>query len=268
MENVLNLFYQWLSGSFQKVLGAAVIVVLGMILANSLEKILRKSLLRSRLDPTLHGFLCTIVKVMIRIIVLVTAAGMLGIPTTTFITVLGGAAIAISLALQNNLSNVASGLLLLFNRPFRLGDYVEVGGNGGTVDTISLMSTSLLTPDNKRIIVPNSTLTSQTIINYSTEAFRRVDFTFGVSIQTDIALAQQVLLRVADSHPLCLKEPAPRIAVRSLDDTAIRLIAQLWCEREEYWSLLYDFNERTKQAFGENGIQLPYPQVFVHTCRE
>ncbi len=265
MNNALKLLTQWLNGSAPNILKAIIIVVVGMIAARYIGRMVCKGLSRSRLDPTVHRFLCHIVKIATQIVVLITAAGMIGIPITTFVTVLGGAAVAVSLALQNSLSNVASGLLLLFNRPFRVGDYIEVDDNGGTVDAISLMSTSLLTPDNKRVIVPNSTLTNKTLINYSTEAFRRVDFTFAVSFDSDIALAKRVLSDIADQHPLCLKEPKLRIAVRSLNDTGVNLIAQLWCERGEYWNLLFDFNEKVRQAFAENGILLPYPQVYIHT---
>jgi len=264
MQNVLTMFNQWLHSYLPRLLGAVAIVVIGFLLARSIGNLLRRGLLRSRLDPTLHGFLNTAVKILIQIVVLVTAAGAIGIPTTSFVTILGGAAVAISLALQNSLSNVASGLLLLFNRPFRVGDYIEVENNGGTVDSITLMSTSLVTPDNKRIIVPNSTLTSKTLVNYSTETFRRVDFTFNISYESDVLLAQRILGQLAEAHPLCLSEPGARIAVRSLDDNGVKIIAQLWCERQEYWNLLYDFNERVKQAFLENGIHIPYPQVVVH----
>jgi small conductance mechanosensitive channel len=259
----LTLADQWISSYAPKLLGAIAIVVFGFMLAHSIGKFTRKALLRSHLDPTMHNFICNVMKILIQIVVLISAAAMLGIPTTSFIAVLGGTAVAISLALQSSLSNVASGMLLLFNRPFHLGDYVEVDGNGGTVDSISLMATSLLTPDNKRIIVPNSILTSKTLTNYSTEAFRRVDLSVRISFESDVALAQRIILQLAGDHPLCLADPSPRVAVRSLEGTSLKVIIQLWCEQQEYWNLLYDFNERVKLAFSENGIPVPYPQVIV-----
>ena len=154
-----------------------------------------------------------------QILVLLTAAGVLGIPITSFLALLGGAAVAISLALQNSLSNVASGLLLLFNRPCKVGDYIEVDGVSGVVQSIQIMNTTLLTYDHRKIVLPNATMTGKTLINYSSEAFRRVAFTVSISYQSDIKQATALLNHLAQTHPLASSEPPARIFVSALSDS-------------------------------------------------
>ena len=267
MEHVLKSIWAWFVVFLPNLLGALATLFIGFYLARVLMRIVKKALLKSKVDPTMHAFLCTVVKIGVQVLTLLTAAGVLGIPITSFVTLLGGAAVAISLALQNSLSNVASGLLLLFNHPFKVGDYVEVNGLGGTVESIQLMNTALITADQKRMIVPNATMTSQTLVNYSAQQFRRVDFTFGISYESDCEKARQVVLAVIAAHPLCLMEPAPRVAVKSLDQSCVTLVAQVWCECERYWDLFYDFHQRVKEAFDTNGIVIPFPQVVVHQAQ-
>ncbi len=264
MGDTLTLAKQWLINYTPRLLGAIAILIAGFTVARWVSKLIKKGMSKSRLDTTLLSFLSIAVKISIQIVVIVSAAGAIGIPTTSFITILGGAAVAISLALQSSLSNVASGLLLLFNRPFRVGDYIEVNGKSGTVNSISLMSTVLIELSGTRIIVPNATMTSQTLINYSTEKFRNVRKTISIAYENDLAFAKQIIIGIAASHPLCLDEPKPSVSVSSLSDNGVDLLVVLWCERENYWDLLFDFQERVKLAFDENGIVIPYAQVVVH----
>lgn len=264
MENVLKSIWTWFTAFLPSLLGALAALFIGFYLARVCHRMTKRALQRSRVEATTHAFLCTVVKICVQTLTLLTAAGMLGVPVTSFVTLLGGAAVAVSLALQNSLSNVASGLLLLFNHPFKVGDYVEVNGMGGTVDSIQLLNTALITPDQKRMIVPNATMTSQTLINYSAQQFRRVDFTFGISYESDCEAARQLLLALIAQHPLCLMEPAPRVAVKSLDEHCVTLAVQVWCESARYWELFYDFQQRVKETFDANGVVIPYPQVVVH----
>lgn len=267
MEHVLKSIWTWFVTFLPNLLGALATLFIGFYLARVVMRLVKKALLKSKVEPTMHAFLCTVVKISLQVLTILTAAGVLGIPVTSFVTLLGGAAVAISLALQNSLSNVASGLLLLFNHPFKVGDYVEVDGLGGTVDSIQLMNTALITADQKRVIVPNATMTSQTLVNYSSQQFRRVDFTVGISYESDCEAARKVVLDLIHAHPLSLAEPAPRVAVKALDASCVTLVAQVWCESEKYWDLFYDLQQRVKEAFDANGIVIPYPQVVVHRAQ-
>ena len=268
MEELWARICAFFSGSLPEIIGAIVVLAVGFPLAGKAAKWTRRALSRSHVEPTVHGFLSSVVKVMGQILVLLTAAGVLGIPITSFLALLGGAAVAISLALQNSLSNVASGLLLLFNRPCKVGDYIEVDGVSGVVQSIQIMNTTLLTYDHRKVVLPNATITGKTLINYSSEAFRRVDFTVSISYQSDIEHATALLKHLAQTHPFASVEPPARIFVSALSDSSVDFTVQIWCTNEHYWDLSNDFYARVKQAFDAGGIEIPYSQLVVHTKEE
>jgi small conductance mechanosensitive channel len=261
-----EMFNQWFITNAPKLLGAITIVVVGFSLARYVDRLLRRGLEKTRLDRTLHSFLVTLARISIQVVALISAAGALGIPTTGMITVLGGAALAISLALQNSLANVASGLLLLITRPFRVGDYIEVSDKAGTVESIRLMTTVLIELTGMRIIMPNAQMTNQRVINYSTETYRTLRRSFEITYESDLLLAKKLLLDIAASHPLCLDEPPPAVMVSALANTGVTLMAVMRCERPNYMPFLYDLNEKVKLAFDANGIAFAYPQVVVHNA--
>jgi small conductance mechanosensitive channel len=263
MSGLLQMIRAWAAACLPRLFGGAAIVIIGFWSARKAAKLLRLGLERTKLDKTIHGFISIAVKTAIQALILVSAAGAVGIQTNGFVAVLGGTAVAVSLALQGSLSNVASGLLLLFNRPFGVGDFVEVDGNTGEVRNISLMFTELSSPDGKRIIVPNATLTGRTLINYSAERFRRVDISFSVAVNSDLTLARQVLYDLVDSYPLCRTEPKPRIAVSSFGPDGVVIAAWIWCERKDYLDLLYGFPEHVRNAFVEKEIEVPYANIVL-----
>jgi len=188
----------------------------------------------------------------------------LGVPVTSFITILASCGVAIGLALQGSLSNFAGGLMILFFKPFKVGDYIEAAGESGTVSEISVVYTVLLTPDNKKITIPNGTLTNSVIENYSSEATRRVDFTFNTGYECDIEKVKELILKIISEHPAALKEPEPFVRLSAHGESSLTYSARVWCNSEDYWNLYFDTIEAVKNAFDENKISIPYPQIDVH----
>jgi small conductance mechanosensitive channel len=192
----------------------------------------------------------------------------LGVQTTSFVAVLGAAGLAVGLALQGSLGNFASGVLLLLFRPIKKGDFVEAGGTSGSVNEISVFTTILMTPDNKKVIVPNSQVTGGIIINYSATGTRRVDLVAGIGYSDDIAKAKEVLKRIVAAHPAILPEPAPVIEVAELGDSSVNLVVRPWVNSGDYWRVYWDLTESIKLEFDKEGISIPFPQRDVHLFQE
>ena len=188
----------------------------------------------------------------------------LGVPATSFITILASCGVAVGLALQGSLSNFAGGLMILFFKPFKVGDYIEASGESGTVAEISVVYTVLLTPDNKRITIPNGALTNSVIENYSSEPTRRVDFTFTADYNNDIEKVKAVIDEVINAHPAALKDPAPFVRLSAHSENALTYTARVWVKSADYWTVFFDVTENVKLAFDKNNIKIPYPQLDVH----
>jgi len=244
-------------------LGALVVWFVGAYAIKWLMKILNRILKKSDSDITLVKFVNSFVKIALKILLLVTIVIILGVPSTSFIAILGAAGLAVGLALQGSLSNFAGGVLILIFRPFNIGDYIEAGGFGGTVQAIQILYTVLLTPDNKRIVIPNGNLSNNSVINYSTEEIRRVDLKFGVSYDSDITKVKEVINQICENHELVLKEPEPFIRVISHGDSSVDFVVRPWVEKEDYWTVFYDMQEMVKEEFDKNGIEIPYPHMDV-----
>jgi len=191
----------------------------------------------------------------------------LEVPTTPLITVLGAGGAAIALALKDSLGNIAGGLLILVNQPFKKGDEIDIAGNYGAVDQIDLFVTTLRTYDNKVITIPNGTINTSVIVNYSRQERRRVDCKFGISYDSDLALAKSVLLQTAQSNPDIFTDPAPFIGVASHGDSAVVLDLKVWCSTDKYYDVKYALTEQVKLAFDEADISIPYPQMDVHVVK-
>jgi small conductance mechanosensitive channel len=248
-----------------KVIGAIALLIVGRMVAGSVRKGLRRFMERTETDPTLAGFLSSLGYYLVLIVVVVAALGMVGIQMASVLTILATAGLAVGLALQGTLSNVAAGVMLLIFRPFRVGDLVEAGGGPkGVVDSIGLFSTSLNTPDNVHIIVPNSVIYGGTIKNFTHHDKRRVDMVFGIAYDDDIALAVRTIESVLDAQPKILKDPAYQIAVSELADSSVNLVVRPWCEPGDYWGVYFDVTRAVKEQLEAAGCSIPFPQQDVH----
>ena len=198
------------------------------------------------------------------VFVVLAALGQLGIQTTSFIAVIGAAGLAIGLALQGSLSNFAAGFLMIIFRPFKVGDYIEGAGVAGTVETIHIFTTQLLTPDNKTVIIPNASLTADNITNYSAKGTRRVDFVFGIGYGDDIDKAKKIMADILAKDERIFKDPVPKIALVELADSSVNFVVRPWVKVEDYWDVYFDTTENIKKSFDAEGISIPFPQHDVH----
>jgi len=260
MENYIALATSYLI----KFIGALAVFIIGKWVARKLANLVENWLKKSETDETLARFLGNALYILLLVLVIIAALGTLGVSTTSFAAIIGAIGLAVGLALQGNISNVGSGILLLFLRPFKVGDFVEAGGNAGTVEELGIISTTLKTPDNVKIFVPNSAITSGAIKNYSAEPIRRIDLVIGIGYEDDIKKAKQVLMEIMESDPRILKEPAPTVAVAELGDSSINLAVRPWVKKEDYWPVRGDLLEKIKERFDQEGISIPYPQMDVH----
>ncbi len=240
---------------------AIVIFLIGQLIAKILSGVIGKLLSHTKLDRILVDFLQSLAQALLLIIVLVAALDQLGVNTNSLIAMLGAAGLAIGLALQSSLQNFAAGFMLLIFRPFKAGDYVETAGTGGVIEKIGIFSTVLHTGDNKEVIIPNGAIYSSNIINYSSRKTRRIDMIFNISYGDDLRLAQEILLKVIESEPRILKDPAPQIAVGELAASSVNFVVRPWVKAEDYWDVKFVINERIKLAFDENKITIPFPQM-------
>ena len=239
----------------------------GLWLVKGLCKGIEKYFAVRDFDPSLEGFLLSVVRIVLRVLVLVTVASMVGIEMTSFIAILGAAGFAVGLSLQGTLQNFAGGVILLVLRPFKVGDFIEAEGFKGKVKKIQIFSTVLKTADNKTIIIPNSPLATGSVVNYSTESTRRVDFTFGISYDDDIDKAKQILLELAESNSNIIQDPKPYVAVSELGDNSVSIILRVWTASSDYWSVFFYMQELVKKTFDKQGLSFPYPQNDVHLYR-
>jgi len=240
------------------------IAVIGLWLVNFIIKIFSKFLKRFNLDYSLSLFICRALKITLQIFVIISAMTALGIPTTSLITALGAAAVGISLALKDSLSNIAGGILILFSRPLSTRDHVEINGLEGILYKVDIIHTVIRTFDNRHIIIPNGQVINEKIINFSREDKRRLELIFPISYSSDVEKAKSIILRVIENNKLSLLEPAPIIRVHSFDLNSIRLVVRVWCKNENYTSLLFDLNEQVKTEFDKENIIIPINQLDVN----
>lgn len=261
---VLYSLWAALLGYLPKLISAALTLGIGYIIIRVVQSVLKKWM-EKHVHVSFHVFIQSCAKIFLWIFLLLCVAGALGIDTSSFVTTLGAAGLAIGLALQNSLSNLASGLMILATKNFQVGDFIEVEGVSGTVQRIDLMFTCIDTPDNKQITIPNSTLTGDVIINYSKNDLRRVDLTYSISYDSDLEQAKSILTNLCAKQPLALQEPAPTVAVSAHGDSAVMIAVKIWCKKENYWDVTFSMNEQVKLAFDEANISIPFPQLDVHT---
>ncbi len=247
-----------------QVIYAILIFLIGIWISKIIANLLQKGLNRTKIDKTLSKFLANLIYYTLFVLVLLMALGKLGVQTTSFVAIIGAMGFAVGFALKDSLSHFASGVMILFFKPFSLDDFVEVAGISGTVKEIGIFNTKLATPDNKIIYVPNGSITSGNIINYSKEGKRRVDFTFGVSYDDDIKKVKDTLLNIVKNDNRVLKEPAPFIGLAEFGDTSVNFALRIWTKTENYWDVYFDTMEKVKVEFDKNGISIPYPITDVN----
>ena len=243
---------------------AVVTLIVGLWIAGGVAGILKKSMNRAKVDESLQPFLTSIIRVALKIVVVISAASMVGIETTSFVAIVGAAGLAVGLALQGSLSNFAGGVIILIFKPFKVDDVIEAQGHIGKVKEIQIFNTLLVTPDNRLIIIPNGALSNGNIKNLTAFDTLRVDMMFGISYSDDIGKAKEIIKNYLDNHPLVLKDPEPAIIVASLGDNSVNLAARPWAKTEDYWTVLGETTEAIKLLFDEKGVSFPFPQRDVH----
>ncbi len=265
MEKLLEIIQTFdLVGIAFRLVGAILILIIGLKLASFIVKLIAASKGFSQLDPAIQSFSKSFIGIILKAVVIFTAVGTLGIPMASFITLLGTAGVAVGLSLQGGLSNIAGGIIVLLFKPYGIGDFIEFGGNSGSVSEINIFHTKLTTVDNKEVVIPNGSIANGQLTNYSKNPTRRVDLTFSTSYNADIQKVTDILLGLAEKHALTLKDPAPFAALSAHGDSALTFVLRVWVKAEDYWTVNFDLLKDVKQAFDENGIEIPYPQLDVH----
>lgn len=242
---------------------ALVTLLLGWWMINMLTRKVTGLLDGRNVDKALNGFVGSLAGIILKVLLLISVASMIGVETTSFIAVIGAAGLAIGLALQGSLSNFAGGVLIMLFRPFKAGDWIEAQGVAGSVDSIQIFHTTLKTADNKVVIVPNGSLSNGHIINYSREELRRVDISVGIDYSSDIKRAREVLLQIAADSRI-QRDPEPVVFVTGLGDSAVNLQLRVWVATADYWAVTFDFTEQAKEQLTAAGIGIPFPQRVVH----
>jgi len=260
MQNAPELFTTY---GLKVVLAIAVYIV-GKWVAKLIVTVLLKGMNARNVDPTIAGFVKNIVYYVILVMVIIAALGQLGVQTASFVAIIGAAGLAVGFALQGSLSNFASGVMLIAFRPFKVGDFVEAGGAAGVIKELSIFSTIMTTGDNKVIIIANSSITGGNIVNYSTQAERRVDFTVGVGYGADLSAVRKELEALAAADERVIQDKGITIGVSELADSSVNFVYRVWVKSADYWGVYFDMNERIKNRFDEVGIEIPFPQMDVH----
>lgn len=263
-EEAINLVYLY----GLKVLGAIVVLIVGLWLVKYIKHGVGKLLQKSKVDITLVNFLKSLVSILLKVMVYITAFGMLGVEMTSFIAMLGAAGLAIGLALQGSLANFAGGVLILFFKPFKVGDFIEGNSQSGTVERIDILHTVLVTINNQTVIIPNGELANSPLTNYSKKETRRAVFPVGISYDSDIKKAREVILRVIHADERTLEVPEPFVVLTELADSSLNLSVMAWVKTPEFWGYFWENLEKIKVELDKEDIVIPFPQRDVHLLRE
>ncbi|MFP6798816.1 MAG: mechanosensitive ion channel domain-containing protein [Pseudomonas sp.] len=270
VEQLVKMSEAWLPVVLEysgKLTLALITMLIGWWLIGRLTSSVGRLLNMRQVDRVLSSFICSLVGIVLKVLLLVSVASMIGVETTSFIAVIGAAGLAIGLALQGSLANFAGGVLIMLFRPFRAGDWIEAQGVSGSVDSIQIFHTTLKTADNKVVIVPNGSLSNGHITNYSREPKRRADINLGIDYSSDIKQAREVLLEIA-KDPRVHADPAPVVFVTGLGDSAISVSLRVWVDTPDFWPVTFAFTEQAKERLTEAGIGIPFPQRVVHLVQQ
>jgi small conductance mechanosensitive channel len=264
VQQLLDAVWAAVLANYKPVLAALIILVIGRVVAGWARKITRKGLERGDVDATLVPFLSKMVYYSILAVVVVAALHRVGVATTSVVAIFGAAGLAIGLALQGTLGNFASGVMLLVLRPFDVGDFIDAGGTLGSVEEIGVFATTLNTPDNVRIVVPNSQIAGGTISNYNGNDTRRIDLVMGIGYDDNIQTAVDTIRRIVTAHDLVMTDPEPVIEVSNLGDSSVDIVVRPWCRTEDYWKIRFELTRSLKEGLEAAGCSIPYPQRDVH----
>ncbi len=266
METVMQWLLQDGINLAKAIVLALIIFVIGKWIAGAIRNKLKTTMQNRNVDPALVSFGTSIIYYMLLIAVVLAAVQQLGFQTTSLVAVLGAAGLAVGLALQGSLSNFASGVLIIMFRPFKIGDFIDAGGQAGVVQEIGVLVTILKTPDNKKIIQPNSAIMSGAIVNVTANDTRRVDMTVGVSYSDDLDKVQNIITEVLNADSRVLKDPAPQVVVAELADSSVNFNVRPWTATSDYWGVFFDFQKTIKQRLDQEGVSIPFPQqdVYMH----
>ena len=251
-----------------KLILAIVALIIGSIIVKLLNKAARKALDKTKLDDAVKHVLAGLIKILLYAILVIAVVQILGVPMSSVIAILASCGLAVGLAMQGALSNLVGGVTLLLLKPIRAEEYIKVGDFEGTVRSIGAFYTDLITPDNRHISIPNSTLTNTAIINVTREGKRRIDIPFAVSYDADMDRIKQVLADTAASNPAVLPDPAPQVLLNTMGESSLNYILRLWAKNDDYWNVYFDLTDRCKRALDAAGIRIPYPQMDVHMKQE
>ncbi len=268
IDKILDTVTFYLTTYSFKLVAAILVFLIGKWIVRKVTNFFGVFLEKNKVEPTLVIFLENVVYYVLLAIVLVAAAAQLGINTTSFLTILGAAGLAVGLALKDSLSNIASGVMIVFLRPFTVGDVVTVAGTTGRVERVNTFCTTLNTLDNMRVIIPNSSITTASITNIFVNPTRRVDLVFGIGYGDDILKAKRIINELIAADSRILKDPAPNVAVSELADSSVNFIVRPWVKSENYWPVYCDLTEKVKLAFDEQDVTIPFPQRDVHLYNE
>lgn len=263
LEDILRQLSQAAVEAGLALLRAGLILVIGLKAVDILLKMIKRGRGFAKMDVTASTFLLSLLKIVFNAVVVIAALATLGVPMTSFITLITSCGVAIGLALQGSLSNFAGGLMLLIFKPFKVGDYIEAGGYEGKVDAISVLYTVITTGDNKTVTLPNGNLTNNPVVNFDAHETRRHTFVFSADYSADMDLVKNTILDVCSADPLVLSDPAPSVGVDTHADSAVTYSVKVWCKTPDYWTVRYTIPEAVKRAFDEKGIEIPYPHLEI-----
>lgn len=264
LEQVIQQVITFCVDAGKSILLAAVIFIAGRFLISVINRLVAQMMERRKIDATIQSFLRSFINILLTILLLISVVSALGVNTTSFAALLASAGVAVGMALSGNLQNLAGGLIILLFKPYKVGDYVDAQGVSGTVKEIQIFHTVLITPDNKIIYVPNGSLSSGSVTNYSLSQLRRVDWTVGVEYGTEIEKVRQTVLDLIKKDSRILTDPAPFIALSALADSSVNITIRVWVKNEDYWGVFFDMNQNIYEVFNREGISFPFPQVTVH----
>jgi len=267
LNKLLEILQELIMSYGLKLLGALVVLIIGLWLIKFLTRTITRLMEARNVDPSLRSFLRTAFSIIMKLLLVIIIATMIGIPMTSFVAILGAAGLAVGLALSGTLQNFAGGVMILLFKPYKVGDYVEAQGYTGTIKEIQIFHTVMLTVDNKTIIIPNGPLSTGSLINYSKEPLRRVDLTIGISYGNSFENAKEVLNSLIAQDDRILKDPEPFIGLNTMADSSINLVVRLWVNAEDYWGVYFRMNNEVYNEFPKNGLSFPFPQMDVHLVR-
>ncbi len=256
----------WTKGP--QLVGAILTLIIGLWVIRMLVRGMARMMDKRNVDPSLAPFLRSLTSALLKVMLIVSVIGMVGVQMTSFVAIIGAAGLAVGLALQGTLQNFAGGVIILLLKPFKVGDFINAGGHLGSVREIQIFYTILKTPDNKTIFIPNGSLSNAAMTNFSTEPQRRIEWTFGIGYGDDADLAKSTLRKLLDADERVLQDPEPAIALSELADSSVNFVVRAWVNSGDFWAVTVDMNEKVYKAFAAEGLNIPFPQMDVHVHKD